>query len=95
MSGLDPLKGVVNNKEEKSSYTQKIRDQAVKLIAEQGCKIPDVARNLGINERAFFLGGGALAAEIGEGRCGTVAFHSARRKDYVQVELARLKKKNQ
>ena len=36
------------------------------MIAEQGCKIPDVARNLGINER-FFFWGGALAAEIGEG----------------------------
>ncbi|MBA3006607.1 MAG: transposase [Proteobacteria bacterium] len=59
MSGLDPLKGVVNNKEEKSSYTQEFRDPAVKLIAEQGCKIPDVARNLGIKER-FFLGGVGL-----------------------------------
>jgi transposase len=33
----------------RKNYTQEFRDSAVKLITEQGYKITEAARNLGVN----------------------------------------------
>lgn len=37
-------------KKKKNKYTREFKEEAVKLITEQGCLISETARNLGINE---------------------------------------------
>lgn len=69
-------------------YTQEFKDSAVKLVTEQGYKIAEAARNLGIDER--ILGRWKREAEeIGGSRP-----EAANWKE-MQAELARLKKENQ
>ncbi|MCJ7604122.1 MAG: transposase [Desulfobulbaceae bacterium] len=72
----------------RKQYTQEFRDSAVKLITEQGYKIPEAARNLGVNKSV--LGRWKREAEEGGGP------GSAQEKDDVHTtELVRLKKENQ
>jgi len=37
-------------KKKRQKYTQEFKEEAVKLITEQGYKITEAARNLGVNE---------------------------------------------
>ena len=37
-------------KNKRQKYTQEFKEEAVKLITEQGYKITEAARNLGVNE---------------------------------------------
>jgi len=71
----------------RKNYTQEFRESAVKLITEQGYKITEAARNLGIN--ASMLGrwkqeivdGGESDPETPNGKA-------------LQAELVRLRKEN-
>ena len=74
----------------RKDYTQEFRDSAVKLITEQGCKISEAARNLGIN--VSVLGRWKRESEAGND---SIASRSNQRKDTVQAELVRLRKENQ
>jgi len=74
----------------RKDYTQEFRDSAVKLITEQGYKISEAARNLGIN--VSVLGRWKRESEAGRD---SIVSDSAQRRDNVQVELARLRKENQ
>jgi transposase len=74
----------------RKDYTQEFRDSAVKLITEQGYKISEAARNLGIN--VSVLGRWKRESEAGND---SIASRSTQRKDTVQAELVRLRKENQ
>jgi transposase len=73
-------------KKKRSKYTQEFKEEAVKLITEQGYQIAEAARNLGINQTMLWrwkrdIEGGADPS----GSQGGTA---------IQVELTRLRKEN-
>ena len=74
-------------KNKRKNYTQEFKEEAVKLITEQGYRVTEAARNLGINENMLgrwkrkFEGGGAGTSGL---QGGTV----------MQAELKRLRKEN-
>ena len=74
-------------KKKRKNYTQEFKEEAVKLITEQGYRVTEAARNLGINENMLgrwkreFEGGGEGASGL---QGGTV----------MQAELKRLRKEN-
>lgn len=70
----------------KKQYTQEFKDSAVKLITEQGYKVAEAARNLGVN--ASVLGRWKREAAEDGGR-------EANNGKGLQSELARLRKENQ
>jgi len=74
----------------RKDYTQEFRDSAVKLITEQGYKISEAARNLGISVRVL----GRWKREL-EAGSGSISSRSAQRNDNVQAELVKLRKENQ
>jgi transposase len=74
----------------RKDYTQEFRDSAVKLITEQGYKISEAARNLGIS--VSVLGRWKRELEAGSG---SISSRSAQRNDNVQAELVKLRKENQ
>ena len=74
-------------KKKRKKYTQEFKEEAVKLITEQGYRVTEAARNLGINENMLgrwkreLEGGGESASGL---QGGTV----------MQAELKRLRKEN-
>ncbi len=73
----------------RKDYTQEFKDSAVKLVTEQGYRISEASRNLGINVSVL----GRWKRESGAGN-ESVASVSTQRKDAVQTELVRLRKEN-
>jgi transposase len=69
----------------KKQYTQEFKESAVKLITEQGYKVAEAARNLGVN--ANVLGRWKREAD-GDGG------HAANNGKELQAELTRLRKEN-
>jgi transposase len=74
----------------RKDYTQEFKASAVKLITDQGYKVSEASRNLGINVSVL----GRWKREIETGNV-TIASRSTQRKDNVQAELVRLRKENQ
>ena len=74
-------------KKRRKKYTQEFKEEAVKLITEQGYQIAEAARNLGINENML----GRWKREV-EGGGKEVAGGSGG--PALQVELNRLRKEN-
>ena len=74
-------------KKKRRKYTQEFKEEAVKLISEQGYQITEAARNLGVNENMLgrwkreIEGGGEEAAGMAGGAA-------------LQAELNRLRKEN-
>lgn len=74
-------------KKKRRKYTREFKEEAVKLITEQGYQIAEAARNLGVNENMLgrwkreIEGGGEEAAGIAGGTA-------------MQSELNRLRKEN-
>jgi transposase len=74
-------------KKKRRKYTQEFKEEAVKLITEQGYQIAEAARNLGVNENMLgrwkreIEGGG----EVSPSMSGVTA---------MQAELNRLRKEN-
>jgi len=74
-------------KKKRKKYTQEFKEEAVKLITEQGYQIAEAARNLGVNENMLgrwkreIEGGGEEAAGLAGGTA-------------MQAELNRLRKEN-
>ena len=69
----------------KKQYTQEFKESAVKLITEQGYKVAEAARNLGVN--ANVLGRWKRECDGDGGR-------EANNGKELQAELARLRKEN-
>lgn len=69
----------------KKQYTQEFKESAVKLITEQGYKVAETARNLGVN--ANVLGRWKREADGGDG-------HEVNNGKELQAELVRLRKEN-
>jgi transposase len=69
----------------KKQYTQEFKESAVKLITEQGYKVAEAARNLGVN--ANVLGRWKREAD-GDGGC------EVNNGKELQAELTRLRKEN-
>jgi len=74
-------------KKKRKKYTQEFKEEAVKLITEQGYQITDAARNLGINENML----GRWKREIEGGGEESPGLQSGQ---VVQAELNRLRKEN-
>ncbi len=74
-------------KGKRRSYTQEYKEEAVKLVTEQGYKISEASRNLGINPN--LLGRWKQQLESGDGDC-----FNPEDKVAVQSELKRLRKEN-
>ena len=74
-------------KKKRRKYTQEFKEEAVKLVSEQGYQITEAARNLGINETLL----GRWKREI-EG-CGEVV-PGLREGTATLAELTRLRKEN-
>jgi len=74
-------------KKKRRKYTREFKEEAVKLITEQGYQIAEAARNLGVNENMLgrwkreIEGGGEEALGIAGGTA-------------MQAELNRLRKEN-
>lgn len=74
-------------KKKRRKYTQEFKEEAVKLITEQGYQITEAARNLGVNENMLgrwkrgIEGGGEEALGLQEGTA-------------IQAELNRLREEN-
>ncbi|MCL7489286.1 MAG: transposase, partial [Desulfobulbaceae bacterium] len=75
-------------KKKRKKYTQEFKEEAVKLITEQGYQITEAARNLGINENML----GRWKREI-EGGSEEVSGLSGGG-PALQAELNRLRKEN-
>lgn len=74
-------------KKKRMKYTQEFKDEAVKLITEQGYQISEAARNLGVNENML----GRWKREIeGVGEDALVLKGGAA----MQAELNHLRKEN-
>lgn len=74
-------------KGKRRKYTQEYKEDAVKLVTEQGYKISEAARNLGINTN--LLGRWKRQYEVGDGD-----YFNPGDKIAVQSELKRLRKEN-
>jgi transposase len=70
----------------KKQYTQEFKESAVKLITEQGYKVAEAARNLGVNANVL----GRWKREV-DGDGGPEANNGKE----LQAELVRLRKENQ
>jgi len=74
-------------KKTRKKYTREFKEEAVKLITEQGYQITEAARNLGVNENMLgrwkreIEGGGEVAQGFQDGST-------------LQAELNRLRKEN-
>jgi transposase len=71
----------------RKKYTQEFKEEAVKLITEQGYKITEAARNLGINVNML----GRWKREIEGGGRDAPALQGG---TTMQAELSRLRKEN-
>ena len=67
-------------------YTREFKEEAVKLITEQGYQVAEAARNLGVH--ASILGRWKREVEGGEGASGNGDLKA------VQAEVIRLRKEN-
>ncbi|MBA3029624.1 MAG: transposase [Desulfobacteraceae bacterium] len=74
-------------KKKRRKYTQEFKDEAVKLVTEQGYAITEAARNLGVNENLL----GRWKREIEGGGEGSPAVQSG---TAIQSELNQLRKEN-
>ena len=74
-------------KKKRRKYTQEFKEEAVKLVTEQGCQITEAARNLGVNENV--LGRWKRDMERGGEESPGVKGGA-----FLQVELNRLRKEN-
>lgn len=74
-------------KRKRKKYTQEFKEEAVKLITEQGYQITEAARNLGVNEN--MLGRWKREIEGGPEEVAGVSGGPA-----LQAELNRLRKEN-
>jgi transposase len=74
-------------KKKRQKYTQEFKEEAVKLITEQGYQITEAARNLGVNEN--MLGRWKHEIEGGGDEAPGLAGGTA-----MQAELNRLRKEN-
>ena len=73
-------------KKKRSKYTQEFREEAVKLITEQGYQIAEAARNLGINQTMLWR----WKRDIKEGDNPS----ESQGEKAMQAELTRLRKEN-
>ena len=73
-------------KKKRSKYTQEFKEEAVKLITEQGYQIAEAARNIGINQT--MLGRWKRDIEGGED------LSEAQGVKAIQAEVTRLRKEN-
>lgn len=74
-------------KKKRQKYTQEFKEEAVKLITEQGYKITEAARNLGVNENLL----GRWKREIEDVGEESSSLQSA---TAMQAELNKLRKEN-
>ena len=74
-------------KNKRNKYTQEFKEEAVKLITEQGYKISEVARNLGIDSNML----GRWKRELESGEKGSSGLRGG---TVMQAELNRLRKEN-
>ena len=74
-------------KKKRRKYTQEFKEEAVKLITEQGYQITEAARNLGVNENML----GRWKREIEGGEEETLGVQGGAA---MQAELTRLRKEN-
>lgn len=74
-------------KKTRKKYTREFKEEAVKLITEQGYQITEAARNLGVNENML----GRWKREIEGGGEGSQGFQGG---TALQAELNRLRKEN-
>ena len=77
------------SEQNKKTYTPEFKKDAVRLITEQGYKVTEAARNLGINPSVLTRWKSQLASE------GTNAFPGKGRLTLEKEELMRLRKENQ
>jgi transposase len=77
------------SEQNKRSYTPEFKKDAVQLITEQGYKVTEAARSLGINSSVLTRWKSQLASE------GANAFPGKGRLRPEQEELQRLRKENQ
>jgi transposase len=77
------------NEQSKRTYTPEFKQEAVRLVTEQGYKVTEAARNLGINPSVLARWKSQLASE------GTNAFPGKGRLTAEKEELQRLRKENQ
>jgi transposase len=77
------------NEQSKKTYTPEFKQEAVRLVTEQGYKVTEAARNLGINPSVLTRWKSQLASE------GTNAFPGKGRLTSEKEELQRLRKENQ
>jgi transposase len=73
-------------KRKRNRYTQEFKEEAVKLITEQGYQIAEAARNLGVNQTLL----GRWKREIESGGESTPGAQDKS----IQAELTRLRKEN-
>ena len=83
---IDFFRGVQMTGEKRRSYTPEFKHEAVRLITEEGCRVAEIARNLGIN--ATMLGRWKHEAQEED------AFPGKGRMKPVEEELHRLRKEN-
>ena len=74
-------------KKKRRKYTQEFKEEAVKLVTEQGYQITEAARNLGVNENLL----GRWKREIEGGGEGSSALRNG---TAMQTELNQLRKEN-
>ena len=77
------------SEQHKKSYTPEFKQDAVRLVTEQGYKVTEAARNLGINPSVLARWKSQLASE------GTNAFPGKGRLTPEKEELQKLRKENQ
>ena len=77
------------NEQNKRTYTPEFKREAVRLVTEQGYKVTEAARNLGINPNVLARWKSQLTSE------GTNAFPGKGRLTPEKEELQRLPKENQ
>ncbi len=75
------------SKRKRRNYTDEFKEEAVKLVTEQGYSIAEAARNLGVN--ANLLGRWKKEAELPDGEITSSGNTAA-----MQAELKRLRKEN-
>jgi transposase len=77
------------SEQNKKTYTPEFKKEAVRLVTEQGYKVTEAARNLGIHPSVLTRWKSQLVSE------GTNAFPGKGRLSPEQEELKRLRKENQ
>jgi transposase len=77
------------SEQNKRTYTPEFKREAVRLVTEQGYKVTEAARNLGINPSVLARWKNQLTSE------GTNAFPGKGRLTPEKEELQRLRKENQ